>query len=151
MVASQRFARQKTEDGPDPAVNWGADLLVADTDDPDDEDNMLIPNVGSVPALGKTRSSIQDWSEDDDDCEILEVCYPCPIAFSYPLPSTPADSGSQVRDVPPLAKGPKGPARKRAAAESSRAGSSDISGPASKKARRKKPARKPRQRPTTVG
>ena len=70
MLVSQRFARQKTEDGHDPSVNWGVDLLVADSEDPDDEDNMPIPDVGSVPATGKTPYSVQDWSEDDDS-EIL--------------------------------------------------------------------------------
>ena len=122
VFVSQRFARQKTEDGQDPSAKWGVDLLVADTEDPDDEDNMPIPDVGSVPASGKTRSSIQDWSEDDDDCTILEVHDPCPLAFSYPLSSTSADPGGQVHDVPPLAAGPKGPARKRAAAGSADAG-----------------------------
>ena len=88
---SQRFARQQTEDGRVPSAKWGADLLVADTEDPDDEDNMPIPDVGSVPASGKTRSSIPDWSEDEDDCEILEVYDPCPVAFSYPVSSPSAD------------------------------------------------------------
>ena len=61
----QRFRRQKKEDGSDPAANWGADRVEADTEDPDDEDNVLIPDVGSIPATGKTRvSSIRDWSED---------------------------------------------------------------------------------------
>ena len=110
---------------------------------------MPIPDVGSVPASGKTRSSIQDWSENDDDYEILEVYNPCPIAFSYPLPSTSADSGDQVLDVPPLAVGPKGPTRKRAATVSSHAGSSRTSSPPKKK-QKKKLAKKPRQRPTTV-
>ena len=144
MLISQRFARQKTEDGQDPSAKWGADLLVTDTEDPDDEDNMPIPDVGSVPASGKTRSSIQDWSEDDDDCTILEVYDPCPIAFTYPLPSTSADSGGQVHDVPPLATGPKGPPRKRAAA-----GSSGATGPAKKK-QKKKVVKKPRARPVTI-
>ena len=144
------FARQKTEDGQDPSAKWGADLLVADTEDPDDEDNMPIPDVGSVPASGKTRSSIQDWSNDDDDCTILEVYDPCPLAFSYPLPSTSADSGGQVHDVPPLATGPKGPPRKRTAARSAGVGPSAESGPAKKKQRKKVVRKKPRTRPTTV-
>ena len=146
LLNSQRFARQKTEDGQDPSTKWGADLLVADTEDPDDEDNMPIPDVGSVPASGKTRSSIQDWSEDDDDCTILEVHDPCLLAFSYPLSSTSADPGGQVHDAPPLAKGP---ARKCAAAGSADAGTSGDSGPAKKK-QRKKLGKKPRARPVTV-
>ena len=107
MFVTQRFARQKNEDGPDPSAKWGKDLLIADTKDPDDEDYMSIPDIVSIPTSGKTRSSIQDWSEDDDDCQILEVYDPCPITFSYPLPSTSADSGGQVLDVPPLAVGLK--------------------------------------------
>ena len=50
-------------------------------EDPDNEDYMSIPDVGSVPVMGKTRASMRDWS-DDDDCQILEVLDPRPIAFS---------------------------------------------------------------------
>ena len=115
----QRFARQAAEDGPDLAANWGADRVETDSEDSDDEDNAPIPAADPGPAMGKTRaSSIRDWSDDEDsDCEILEVYDPRPVAFSYPLPSTPADSGGQVHDAPPLAKGTKGQPRKRAAAE----------------------------------
>ena len=59
----QRFARQKTEDGPDPSANWGKDVGVTDIEDPDDEDYMPIPDVGSVPATGKTLASIRDSPE----------------------------------------------------------------------------------------
>ena len=85
----QRFGRQLKEDGPNPAAHWGADRVEADSEDPDDEDNMPIPDVGSVPATGKARdSSIRDWSDDDDDdCRILEVHDPLPVAFSYPVRS----------------------------------------------------------------
>ena len=141
-------SRQKVEDGSDPAANWGADRVEADLEDPDDEDNVPIPAVGSVPATGKPRASLRDWS-DDDDCEVLEVYDPCPIAFSFPLPSTSADSGDQVLDVPPLAVGGQVPPRKRTATGSSDAGPPGDSGPATKK-QRKKVAKKPRQRPTTV-
>ena len=149
MFISQRFGRQKTEDGQDPSAKWGADLLIADTEDPDDEDNMPIPNVGSVPASGKTHSSMQDWSDDDDDCQILEVLDPRPIVFSYPLPSTSADLGGQVLDVPPLAVGSQGPTRKHAATGSSAVGPSEDSGPPKKKPK-KKVLKRPRQRPTTI-
>ena len=57
----QRFARQAVEDGSDPVAHWGADRVRADPEDPDDEDNVPIPDVGAVPASGKTRSSIQEW------------------------------------------------------------------------------------------
>ena len=85
----QRFARQKAEDGSDPAANWGADRVEADSEDLDDEANVPIPAAEPGPATGKTRaSSIRDWSDDeDDDCQILEVYDPRPMAFSYLAPS----------------------------------------------------------------
>ena len=57
MFVVQRFARQKTEDGPDPSAHWGKDLVVTDTEDPDNEDYMPIPDVGPGPASGKTCAS----------------------------------------------------------------------------------------------
>ena len=113
----QRFARQAAEDGSDPADTWGPDQVEVDTADPDDEDNVPIPIAVSGPTTGKTRaSSLRDWSEDeDDDCQILEVYDPLPVAFSYPVPSPPADSDDQVLEVEPLAVGAnKGQTRKRA-------------------------------------
>ena len=99
---------------------------------------MPIPDVGSIPATGKTRaSSLRDWSEDeDDDCRILEVHDPLPVAYSYPISPNPADS-DEVLEVAPLATGPKGAARKRPAAASADAGTSGISGPSQKKPRLK--------------
>ena len=98
---------------------------------------MPIPDVGSTPAMGKTRvSSIRDWSEDeDDDCQVLQVFDPHPVAFSYPVPSPPADSDNQVLEVAPLAVGPKGAVRKRPAAASTDVVPSGTSGPAQKKPR----------------
>ena len=66
-----------------PSANWGKDRVEADLEDPDNDDNVPIPDVGTVPATGKTRaSSLRDWSEDeDDDCRILEVHDPHPVAF----------------------------------------------------------------------
>ena len=147
----QRFGRQKKEDGTDPAANWGKDRVDPNTEDPNDEDNMPIPDVGSIPATGKTRiSSIRDWSEDeDDDCQILEVYDPHPVAFSYPVPSPPADS-DEVLEVAPLAVGPKGMVRKRPAAASTDAGTSGTSGPAQKKARVKTIVKR-RKRPVSKG
>ena len=88
----QRFARQKAEDGSDPAANWGADRVEADSEDPDDEDNVPIPPAIPGSAMGKTcASSLRDWSEDeDDDCRILEVYDPRPVAFSYPVSLPPS-------------------------------------------------------------
>ena len=113
---------------------------------------MLIPDVGSIPATGKARvSSARDWSDDDeDDCQILEVHDPSPVAFSYPVPSPSADSDDQVLEVAPLAVGPKDTVRKRPAAASTVAGTSGSSGPAHKKPRVKTVLRR-RERPVTKG
>ena len=149
----QRFPRQAIEDGSDPADTWGPDRVEADTVDPDDEDNVPIPVVVSGPATGKTRaSSLRDWSEDeDDDCQILEVFDPLPVAFSYPMPSPLADSDDQVLEVEPLAVGgAKGPPRKRANPASSNVGTSDTSAPPPKKARKKMRVRR-RERPVSKG
>ena len=77
----QKFDRQATEDGPNPASKWGPDRTVADIVDPDNEDNVPIPLAGAGTAPGKTRArgSIKDWSDDDsDDCVLLEVHNPQP-------------------------------------------------------------------------
>ena len=57
FVLTQRFPRQATEDGSDPADTWGPDRVEADTVDPDDEDNVPIPVANPGPATGKTRAS----------------------------------------------------------------------------------------------
>ena len=54
FVILQRFARQAAEDGSDPAANWGADRVEADSEDPDDEDNVPSPTAVPGPATGKT-------------------------------------------------------------------------------------------------
>ena len=112
--------------------------------------DLPIPDVGSTPATGKARvSSVRDWSDDDeDDCRILEVLDPLPVAFAYPVPSPPADADDQVFEVEPLAAGPKGAARKRPAAASAGAGTSGASGPAKKKQRVKTMVKR-RERPIT--
>ena len=108
---------------------------------------MPIPDVGSVPVTGKAR--VRDWSDDDDDdCRILEVFDPIPVAFAYPVPSPPADADDQVLDVEPLAMGPKGAVRKRPAAVSAGTGTSGTSGPAKKKLRVKTVSKR-RERPVT--
>ena len=136
----QRFTRQVSEDGSDPTANWGADRVKANSEHPDDEDNVPIPAAVPGPATGKTRiSSIRDWSDDeDDDCEILEVYDPRPISFLYLVPSPPADPDVEVLEVEPLATGgAKGQLRKRANPATSNAGTSDIAAPAAKKLRKK--------------
>ena len=146
----QRFDRQRTEDGENPSANWGNDRVEVDSEDPDDEDNMPIPDVNSISATGKTRaSSLRDWSEDeDDDCRVLEVYDPLPVAYSYLMSPNSADS-DEVLEVAPLATGPKGAARKRPAAASADAGTSGTSAPAQKKQRTKTAAK--RKRPVSKG
>ena len=149
----QRFPRQAIEDGSDPSATWGPDWVQSDSKDPDVEDNVPIPVAVPGPTTGKTRaSSLRDWSEDeDDDCQVLEVYDPLPVAFSYPVPSPPADSNDQVLEVEPLAVGAnKGQTRKRAKAASSNAGTSEPAGPPPKKAR-KKVILKRRERPVSKG
>ena len=116
MFAVQRFLRQASEDGPDTSTKWGQDRTESDTEDPDSEDYMPIPDAGSGPAPGKTpaRDSIRDWSDDDDDdCQVLEVLDPRPLAFTFPLPPTSADQDDQVLDVPPIAVGGRTGSKKR--------------------------------------
>ena len=114
---------------------------------------MPIPAAVPGSAAGKARaSSLRDWSEDeDDDCQILEVYDPLPVAFSYPVPSPSADSEDQVLEVDPLAVGgARGPPRKRANPAASNAGTSDTSGPPPKKARKKAMVKR-RERPVSKG
>ena len=112
---------------------------------------MPIPVAIPGPATGKTRaSSLRDWSEDeDDDCQILEVFDPLPVAFSYPVPSPSADLDDQVQEVdPPAAGTDKGPTRKRPAAAPTAAGTSGAAGPSKKKLRTKTIVKR-RERPIT--
>src|SRR5664279_4261048 len=125
-----------------PQANGGKDREDSDTEDPDSEDYMPIPDAGTGPAPGKTpaRDPLRDWpDDDDDDCQILEVYDPLPLAFTFPLHPTSADMDDQVMEVPPLAVGGRGGAKKRAAA-----GTSNTQ-------KRRKVAVKPRQRPTSIG
>ena len=117
-----------------------------DTEAPDGEEHMPIPNVGTVPVSGKAHaSSLRDWS-DDDECEFLEVLNSCSAVSLHSVSSLLADSGDQVHDVPPLAVGGQGqPPRKRTSSESS-----DAVPSKKKKLRNKVVLSKHRQRPTTV-
>ena len=45
----QRFGRQLKEDGENPSANWGKDRVEADLEDPDNDDNVPIPDVGTIP------------------------------------------------------------------------------------------------------
>ena len=139
MFAVQRFLRQVSEDGPDPSTKWGKDRAESDTEDPDSEDYMPIPDAGSGPAPGKTpaRAPIRDWS-DDDDCQILEVLDPRPLAFTFPLHPTSADPDDQVLEVAPIAVGGRAESKKRTGTGTSNAPK-----------KKKKVVSKPRPRPTS--
>ena len=131
------------EDGLDPSSKWGKDREDSDTEDPDSEDYMPIHHAGTGPAPGKTpaRDSLRDWpDDDDDDCQILEVYDPLPLAFTFPLHPTSADTDDQVLEVPPLAVGGRSGAKKRA-----------VAGIPKAWPKRQKLAGKPRQRPMTKG
>ena len=152
----QRFLRQQAEDGDDPSANWGADLpiLATEAEDPDDEDNLPIPDA-KQPASAKTRASpsgkkpvraspsIRDWSEDDDDdCRILDPIDAVLVSYAYPLPSGPANLAGQDKK-----------SRKRAGAGASAAGTSTASDPDSgrpRKQQKKAAGRKPKKAPPTM-
>ena len=112
---------------------------------------MPIPIAVPGPATGKTRaSSLRDWSEDeDDDCQILEVYDPQPLAFAYPARSPSADSDDQVQEVDPSTVGAaKEQTRKRPAAAPTAAGTSSAADPKKKKQRTKAIVKR-RERPIT--
>ena len=135
----QRFARQATEDGANPSAKWGQDLpapVIAEVEDPDDEDHMPIPAAGA-PASGN----------DDDDCEILEVFDARPLAFAHPIPSAPVDPAGQVPSTRPATTDNRGASHKRAGTGTSDTRTSGSPAPAAKKQKlQKKPGYKPRGR-----
>ena len=131
----QMLPRQVNEDGLNP--QWAQDRPDSDTEDPDSEDYMPIPHAGQAAAPGKApaRDSLITLSDDDDDdCRIIEIHDPIPIAFTYPLNPTSADLDEPVVEIPPLAVGGRGAGKKRAAA-----------GTTNPPKRRKKIGNKPRQ------
>ena len=101
---------------------------------------MSIPDVSSGPARGKlpARDPLRDWSDDDDEVQILEVINTRPLAFKFPLPSTPVDLDDQVLDAQPVAVGGRSGPKKRSA--------TGTSAPAKRK---KVSGHKPRPRPTS--
>ena len=122
-------------------------MAITEGDDPNDEDNLPIP-ASRASASGKKRvrdsTSIQDWSEDDDDCRILDPIDAIPIAYAHPIPSDPANPAGQSQKT-----------RKRARPGTSDAGASaapdpDLGRPRKlqKKAAQRKPKKMP---PTTAG
>ena len=78
MSSKKTFDRQISEDTRDPSSKWGKDIIPteAGAEDPDDEDNLPIPDASTyrepTPGKSRVRGSIRDWS-DDEDCYIMEV------------------------------------------------------------------------------
>jgi hypothetical protein len=72
-------------------IKIAADRTVPDPEDPDHE-NKLPKNTRAASAMAKASSSwhsIQDWSEDDSDEEILMYYDPTPLAYAFPtIPSS---------------------------------------------------------------
>ena len=144
LFFAQMLPRQVNEDGLNP--QWAPDRPDSDTEDPDSEDYMPIPHAGQAAAPGKApaRDSLITLSDDDDDdCRIIEIHDPIPIAFTYPLNPTSADLDEPVVEIPPLAVGGRGAGKKRAAAGT-------TNPPKRRKKVGNKP-RQPRQRPMSAG
>ena len=107
-----------------PCTKWGLDRTGSDIEDPDSEDHMPIPDVGSVPISGKPRSRdpLLDWSDDDvEDYRILEVHDIIPLAYKPPLPRPPVDSANQVQGTSTSTSGGQAETRKRPSTESNAA------------------------------
>jgi hypothetical protein len=88
-------------------IKIAADRTVADPEDPDHEDK-LPKNTRAASATGKassSRHSIQDWSEDDSDEEILMYYDPMPLPYAFPIPSS-VIPDDEVIDAAPLNQGP---------------------------------------------
>jgi hypothetical protein len=88
-------------------IKIAADRTVADPEDPDHEDK-LPNNTRAASAAGKassSRHSIQDWSEDDSDEEILMYYDPMPLAYAFPIPSL-VILDDEVIEAAPLNQGP---------------------------------------------
>jgi hypothetical protein len=63
----------------------------------------------ALSATGKassSRHSIQDWSEDDSDEEILMYYDPTPLAYAFPTIPSSVIPDEEVIDAAPLNQGP---------------------------------------------
>ena len=136
----------------DPSVHWGEYLPApaAGDEDPDDEDNVPIPDArqpGKTRASGKKPiqvSSIRDWSEDDDDeCHILDPIDAVPVSYAYPLPLGLANPAGQRKK-----------SRKRVGAAASATGTStasDLDSGRPRKQQKKASVKKSKRAPTMAG
>jgi hypothetical protein len=101
----QKFSFQDMENS---WIKIAPDRTVADPEDPDHEDK-LPKNTRTASAAGKaslSRHSIQDWSEDDSDEEILMYYDPTPLAYAFPTIPSSVIPDEEVVDAAPLNQGP---------------------------------------------
>jgi hypothetical protein len=101
----QKFSFQDMENS---RIKIAADRTVLDPEDPDHEDK-LPKNTRAASAAGKassSRHSIQDWSEDDSDEEILMYYDPTPLAYAFPTIPSSVIPDDGVVDAAPLNQGP---------------------------------------------
>jgi hypothetical protein len=101
----QKFSFQDMENS---RIKIAADRTVADPEDPDHEDK-LPKNTRAASAAGKassSRHSIQDWSDDDSDEEILMYYDPTPLAYAFPTILSSVIPDNEVVDAAPLNQGP---------------------------------------------
>jgi hypothetical protein len=79
----QKFSFQDIENS---RIKIAVDRTVPNPEDPYHEDKMP-KNTRAASAAGKassSRHSIQDWSDDDSDEEILIYYDPIPLAYAFP-------------------------------------------------------------------
>jgi hypothetical protein len=101
----QKFSFQDMENS---RIKIAADRTVLDPEDLDHEDK-LPKNTRAASATGKassSRHSIQDWSEDDFDEEILMYYDPTPLAYAFPTIPSSVILDDEVVDAAPLNQGP---------------------------------------------
>jgi hypothetical protein len=101
----QKFSFQDMENS---RIKIVADRTVLDPKDPDHEDK-LPKNTRAASVAGKassSRHSIQDWSEDDSDEEILMYYDPTPLAYAFPTIPSSVILDDEVIDAAPLNQGP---------------------------------------------
>jgi hypothetical protein len=101
----QKFSFQDMENS---RIKIAVDRTVPDPEDPDHEDK-LPKNTHAASAAGKassSRHSIQDWSEDDSDEEILMYYDPTPLAYAFPTIPSSVIPDEEVVDAAPLNQGP---------------------------------------------
>jgi hypothetical protein len=95
-------------------IKIAADRTVPDPEDPDHEDK-LPKNTRAASAVGKASSSwhsIQDWSDDDYDEEILIYYDPTPLAYAFPTIPSSVIPDDEVVDAAPLNQGPPSTGRR---------------------------------------